>query len=169
MLHDALAALESRLDRVVAIGEMGLDHGTTRDPVTRAAQRASFRAQLALARERDLPVVLHVVRAHGAALEVLQSDGVPCRGGLVHGFSGSLEVARGYRARAAPRGRRGRHQPRARRLQTAPPALPHRLVVEMDDSDVPLSHVVAAVAAAREPAAQTARYTTANAGPCSPA
>lgn len=166
VLRDALAALESRLDRVVAVGETGLDHGVARDSATRRVQRAAFRAQLALARERDLPVVLHVVRAHGAALEVLRSDGVPGRGGLVHGFSGALEVARGYLALGLHLGLgAAATNPRAKRLQAALPTLPSdRIVVETDDSDVPLSHVVAAVAAARgEPAAQTARYTTANA------
>ncbi len=165
VLKDALAALESRLDRVVAIGEMGLDHRRARDPDTRSLQRRAFRAQLALARDRGLPVVLHVVRAHGAALQVLRKDGMPTQGGLVHGFSGALEVAQSYLSLGLHLGVGATAtNPRARRLRAALPVLPRdRLVVETDDSRVPLSHIVAAVAAVRgEPATQTARYTTAN-------
>ncbi|MCB9538850.1 MAG: TatD family hydrolase [Myxococcales bacterium] len=72
------------------MGETGLD-GRFGDSLE--AQTAAFRAHLAFARERDLPVVLHVVRAHGAALEVLRGDGVPAAGGMMHAFSGSAEVA----------------------------------------------------------------------------
>lgn len=165
-LADAMAAIAARLHAAVAVGEMGLDHKRATTPNTRAHQLRVFRAQLALARERDLPIVLHVVGAHGAALEVLRADGVPAAGGLVHGFSGALEVAQDYLqlglslsvgALAA--------NPRARKLQRTLPAVPaDRLLVETDDGPLPLPAVVAAVAAARgEPTAETARYTSANA------
>jgi TatD DNase family protein len=165
-LSEALQALERRLQCVVAIGELGLDHAVARTPSARAAQRDAFREQLALARDHELPIVLHVVRAHGSVLKLLQDDGLPTRGGLVHGFTGAPEVAQAYL-------RLGLHlglgatatNPRARRLHTALPGLPQdRIVVETDDSPVALSAIVAAVADARsEPASQTARYTSANA------
>jgi TatD DNase family protein len=82
---------------VVAIGETGLDRIRAvgwPDP----GQVASFRAHLALARELNLPVVLHVVRAHGLALDILRDDGLPPAGGLVHSFSGHPDVARAYQS-----------------------------------------------------------------------
>jgi len=76
-----------------ALGELGLDRGY---PGLDSTQPAVARAQLALARDRDLPVVLHCVGAHGALLTLLKADGLPSRGGLLHGFIGAPELARRY-------------------------------------------------------------------------
>ena len=46
-------------------------------------QERAFRAQLALARSCELPIVLHILRAQDAALRVLKRDGVPRRGGIL--------------------------------------------------------------------------------------
>jgi TatD DNase family protein len=59
-------------------------------------QEYAFRAQLALARERNLPVILHIIRAHGRALEILREDGLPKAGGMVHSYSGSAELVDDY-------------------------------------------------------------------------
>lgn len=117
----------------VAIGELGLDH-LRGPPDSRPAQEAAFRAQLALARERHLPVVLHVVQAHGRALEILRADGLPARGGVVHGFSGSAEVAADYVRLGLHIGIGFViHRPRARKLRAAVAALPaDRLILETD-------------------------------------
>jgi TatD DNase family protein len=82
----SLEMLPEFLTHAVAVGEIGLDRSRGR----LADQLPAFRAQLALARERDLPVILHVVRCHGKALDILRRDGVP--GGMVHGFRGPAEV-----------------------------------------------------------------------------
>jgi TatD DNase family protein len=81
-------ALEAALVHApVAIGEIGLDgHGVHRS--TLPLQVPVFRAQLALARARNLPVVLHVVRAHGRALDIVRRDGLPAAGGVLHHFVG---------------------------------------------------------------------------------
>lgn len=76
---------------VVAVGETGLDF--YRDLAPRAAQLTAFRRCLALARERDVPVVLHDRDAHAETLEVLRRDGVPAAGGVMHCFSGDTEMA----------------------------------------------------------------------------
>jgi TatD DNase family protein len=55
-----------------------------------------FRAQLALAKDRDLPVVLHIVGAHAQALDILRKDGLPSRGGLVHSYSGPADAVSEY-------------------------------------------------------------------------
>lgn len=82
----SLESLPGFLRDAVAVGEIGLDRA--RAPL--APQLEPFRAQLALARERRLPVILHVVRAHGKALEILRADGVGQ--GMLHGFRGPAEV-----------------------------------------------------------------------------
>lgn len=84
-----LAAL-ARHPRVVAIGETGLDF--YRDFAPRDAQAQAFRAHLALARELDLPVVVHNRDAHAEVLRVL-AEASPKRV-IMHCFSGSLDVAR---------------------------------------------------------------------------
>ncbi|MCU0766248.1 MAG: TatD family hydrolase [Gammaproteobacteria bacterium] len=86
-LADTIAAT-----RPVAIGEIGLDWFV--DGLDRERQRHLFERQLAIARDAGLPVVLHVRRAHDAALGTLRRLRV--RGGVAHAFSGSLEQARQY-------------------------------------------------------------------------
>jgi TatD DNase family protein len=90
----ALAALAglARQPRVVAIGEIGLDFYRNLSPP--AAQRAAFRAQLALARELGKPILVHCREAHAELLTTLEGDGVSAAGGIMHCFSGDLEVAR---------------------------------------------------------------------------
>ena len=75
---------------VVAIGEIGLDY--YRDLSPREAQKKAFEAQLLLAKELDLPVVIHDREAHGDVLEIISRF----RGkieGIMHCFSGSKEMA----------------------------------------------------------------------------
>ena len=74
------------LGDVQAVGETGLDfvHGADRE-----TQLAAFRAQLALARERRLPVVLHCVRAFEPVMREL--DACRPRAAIFHGFIGSPE------------------------------------------------------------------------------
>lgn len=84
---EALAAARPRI-----VGECGLDARYPELP----RQEEAFVAQLALARQLDAPVVLHVVRAHPQALDVIARDGLPRAGGLVHAFSGSAELAERY-------------------------------------------------------------------------
>lgn len=74
------------------MGECGLDWYRTRDTAGRQRQRRAFRAQLALARERDLPVVVHCVRAYGVLLEICERDGVPSAGGMIHAWTGAPEL-----------------------------------------------------------------------------
>jgi TatD DNase family protein len=87
----AIAAL-ARTPRVVAIGEIGLDYYRNLSP--REAQHRALRAQLALAREVAKPVLLHCREAHGDLFAVLEGDGGAAAGGIMHCFSGDLEVAR---------------------------------------------------------------------------
>jgi TatD DNase family protein len=78
--------------RPVAIGEIGLDWFV--EGLDRERQQVLFERQLAIARDANLPVILHVRRAHDAALAILRRLRV--RGGIAHAYSGSLEQARQY-------------------------------------------------------------------------
>lgn len=87
-----LAALEAALGgglgvAPVGLGELGLDRGRQVGAESLPRQERLFRAQLAIARERDLPLMLHVVRAHDRALAILRRDGLPAAGGMVHSAS----------------------------------------------------------------------------------
>jgi len=92
--EDALSRLDalSRCDKVVAIGETGLDFFRDRSP--RDAQRASFREQVRLARRRNLPVIVHDRDAHDEALSILAEEKASEVGGIFHCFSGDLAMAR---------------------------------------------------------------------------
>jgi len=78
--------------KVVAIGESGLDYYYDHSP--RDVQQDVFRAQLALARELNLPLVVHSRDAAQDTLEILSEfPEVPC---ILHCYSGSWEMAREY-------------------------------------------------------------------------
>ena len=78
--------------RPLAIGEIGLDYyvaGLDHD-----RQQSLFEAQLELARVHDLPVILHVRKAHDAVLATLRR--IQVRGGICHAFNGSLQQGHRY-------------------------------------------------------------------------
>ncbi|TCP68469.1 TatD DNase family protein [Heliophilum fasciatum] len=77
--------------KVVAIGEMGLDY--YRDLSPRDQQRQVFRAQLDLARRLGKPVIIHDRDAHGDVMAILEEAAPTLRGGVLHCFSGSWEMA----------------------------------------------------------------------------
>lgn len=78
--------------RVVAIGEIGLDFFRNRSP--QAVQEKVFQEQLQLAREVNLPVVLHDRDAHAEMMAILEAVGLPSAGGVMHCFSGDLSLAK---------------------------------------------------------------------------
>lgn len=78
---------------VCALGEMGLDGRP--GMASEAVQQMLLEAQLKMARDRDLPVILHVVKAHEVMLRLLKRYALP-RGGVVHAYSGSQEQAKHY-------------------------------------------------------------------------
>ena len=85
--------------KVVGIGETGLDFYRNRAP--RAAQESAFRAQLRLAEELALPVVIHDREAHAETLRILAEDAGRLSAVVLHCFGGDRTVAseawkRGY-------------------------------------------------------------------------
>jgi TatD DNase family protein len=77
--------------RVVAIGEIGLDFHYDFSP--RPDQFAAFRAQMALAREASLPVIIHCREAYPETLQVLEDEGADETGGVMHCWAGTEEEA----------------------------------------------------------------------------
>lgn len=93
----ALAQLDRLLERgeAIAVGECGLDGPSTAGaPLER--QLKVLRAHFALARKHRLPLLLHCFRAHPAMVELLESEPLPDRGGVMHSYSGGAELARFY-------------------------------------------------------------------------
>ena len=79
-------------EKVVAIGEIGLDYYWEKDEEKRAMQRAIFVRQLDLARQLRLPVCIHDREAHGDMMKILKTEGRGLRG-VLHCYSGSWEMA----------------------------------------------------------------------------
>ena len=88
---DQLAAWTAQ-EKVVAIGEIGLDYYWEKDEEKRALQRAIFVRQLDLARQLRLPVCIHDREAHGDMMKILKAEGRGLRG-VLHCYSGSWEMA----------------------------------------------------------------------------
>lgn len=139
-----VATLGERLSDAQAVGETGLDfvHGPSREVQTEA-----LRAQLRLARERGLPVVLHCVRA----FEPLMRELAACepRAVIFHGFIGSPEQARQALAKGyfLSFGERAFASPKT--LAALRETSLSQLFLETDDSPVPIEEIYARAAEAR--------------------
>lgn len=87
---EAYRALCKQNPKVKAIGEIGLDYHY--EDIPRQRQLEAFRDQMALARELDLPVIVHEREAHQDGMAVV--DAFPQVTGVFHCYSGSLEMAK---------------------------------------------------------------------------
>lgn len=124
-----------------AIGECGLDGpvakrgGPSLDDQVRVLD-----VHLEVARALELPIVLHVLRAHGRALEVLQRHGSLPAGGVLHSYSGSAELVPRYAQLGLCFSFGGVvTRANARRPHAAVRAVPSdRLLLESDGPDQPL-------------------------------
>lgn len=132
-LADAL----QREANIVAVGEIGLDFRV--DMAEVEVQLMLLKQQLELARQHDLPVILHVVKAHERMLSLLKRYRLAA-GGVVHAYSGSIEQAREYAKLGFRLGIGGTITfPRARRLQQLVTELPLEwMLLETDAPDMPL-------------------------------
>ncbi len=129
-LRDYLA-----LPNTVAVGEIGLDFFV--DNHDRAKQEFFFVEQLKLAREFDLPVLLHIRRAQDIVLKFLRQYKV--RGGIAHAFSGSRQQADEFIKLGFKLGFGGAMTySRATRLRELAVTLPlESIVLETDAPDIP--------------------------------
>ena len=157
----------------VAVGECGLDGGTGELP----RQELIFRAHLRAARMLGLPTIIHVLRAHDRAPQIIREEG-PLTG-VLHSYSGGAALVPVYRELGLAFSFAGPiSYPNARRPVEAARAIPaDLLLVETDAPDqAPEGHrggrsepaqlpaVLAGLAAARgEPPAALAALTARNA------
>ncbi len=105
-----LRNLARSADKIVAIGEIGLDYYWVKEPEKQARQRQILKEQLQLAREADLPVVIHMREANDAwfgqasvdLLKILtewqgelaaENHPLAKNPGVLHSFNGNLETA----------------------------------------------------------------------------
>lgn len=79
-------------EKVVALGEMGLDY--YRDLSPRDKQQQAFRKQVNLAKELGLPVIIHDRDAHQDVLKIIREEKVREIGGIMHCFSGDWGMAK---------------------------------------------------------------------------
>ena len=78
--------------KVVALGEMGLDYHWDKSP--KEIQHEVFRRQVRFAKKVELPIIIHNREATSDIVQILREEGAEEVGGIMHCFSGSVEVAR---------------------------------------------------------------------------
>ena len=131
---DALRATIAR-EKPLAVGEIGLDRFVA--PRDDALQESYFGAQLKIARDNDLPVLLHVRRAVDTVLKHLRQTSV--QGGIAHAFNGSRQQADEFIKLGFKLGFGGAMTyPRAKRIRELAASLPlDAIVLETDAPDIP--------------------------------
>ncbi len=101
--HDAKDMNENTLDiykalatedRVVAIGEIGLDYHYDNSP--RDVQKKWFREQIRLAKSLDMPYIVHDREAHEDIFNIMKDELYSGARGILHCYSGSVEMAREF-------------------------------------------------------------------------
>lgn len=138
VLNDFLASAAAD-ERLVAIGEIGLDHYVAQfnTPEMRERQEFFYVRQLELARRHALPVLLHVRRSQDQLLKHLRRRPVP--GGIAHAFNGSFQQAQQFIDLGFALGFGGamtfERALQIRRLATSLPGTAH--VLETDAPDIP--------------------------------
>ncbi len=88
----ATLARLARHDKVVAIGETGLDYFRLKEPLD--WQRERFRTHIRAARETGLPLIIHTRSAADDTLRIMREERAFEVGGVMHCFTESLEVAK---------------------------------------------------------------------------
>lgn len=133
---DALEQQISENKRFVAVGECGIDGRFTN---TLEEQWHYFDAQLRLAKQYALPVVVHCVKANDTVSKRLRELALP-RGGLIHAFAGSYQQADTFLQLGYTLGLGGSVTfERAQRLRRVASQLPDDgFVLETDSPDMPL-------------------------------
>lgn len=125
--------------QVVAIGEIGLDTFTKhmKQPEMFARQQEFFSAQLELAQQYNLPVLLHIRRAHAETLNILKKHRFK-QGGIAHAFGGGIQEAKAFIQMGFKLGATGQvTNPNAKRLHQVIKAVgAAHLVLETDCPDM---------------------------------
>lgn len=122
--------------KLCALGEIGLDFQL--ENPNKELQEFYFIEQLKLAQQFNLPVIVHVRKAHARVIELLKLN-LPARGGVIHAFNGSYEQAQEYKRLGFFLGIGGAYTwPQAVKLRALLPRLDRtQLVLETDSPDMP--------------------------------
>lgn len=134
-LAETYAKANAKTPKIVAIGEIGLDFFVPN--FDENTQQTVFRAQLKMARDFALPVLLHVRRAQDAVLKNLRQLGV--KKGIAHAFNGSFQQAENFIKQGFLLGFGGAMTyPNATQIRALATKLPlEHLVLETDAPDIP--------------------------------
>ena len=92
----AWLAEQTRLDKTVAVGEIGLDYYWDKEPEVQKNQRIWFQKQMELAREADLPVIIHSRDAAEDTMRIMKEVHAEEIPGVIHCYSYSPEMALEY-------------------------------------------------------------------------
>ena len=85
----------AKTEKVIAIGEIGLDYYWDKDEQIKEQQREYFKEQIKIANELNLPISIHCRDALEDCLQILKENPVTC-GGIMHCYGGSLEMSRDF-------------------------------------------------------------------------
>ena len=85
----------AKQDKVIAIGEIGLDYYWDKEEAAKNKQKEFFIKQIEIANRLDLPISIHCREAIDDCLKILKSNPVK-RGGIMHCFAGSVESAKEF-------------------------------------------------------------------------
>ena len=92
----AWLAEQTRLDKTVAVGEIGLDYYWDKEPEVQKNQRTWFQKQMELARKADLPVIIHSRDAAGDTMRIMKEVHAEEIPGVIHCYSYSPEMAKEF-------------------------------------------------------------------------
>lgn len=168
--------LDEYLEQVVAVGEIGLDFhpSIVSSDIECEEQLMFFNEQISVAKEYKLPLIIHSRKAHDIAAKSLRSTRFSM-GGIVHGFSGSIQQAKAFCDLGFVIGLGGAlTHARANAMQKLVKALkPDQYVVEtdapdmrpafaLDEANSPLNlpQIIEQIAAVREESVQQVRQTS---------
>ncbi len=134
-----LKSLLIKNPKIIALGEIGIDLHSPELQAQEAKQWQFFDAQLKLAKELELPVVIHVRKAMDKVIQRLRRFQLP-QGGLLHAFSGSQQQAEQLVELGFKLGLGGSlTYPRANKLRNLAQNLPlTAFLLETDSPDMPL-------------------------------
>lgn len=121
----------------IAVGEIGLDRKIESPPFE--LQLKIFEEQMKFAVDADLPVIIHCRGAFNELIESLNRTGVPARGGIIHAFSGSREIAEALTKKGLSFSMGGTltYKLSKKRSEVMDLIYPHNFLLETDSPDIP--------------------------------
>jgi len=143
-VNDSHLDIYSRLEKfytenrdIVAIGEIGLDKKIESPPFS--IQQMIFEEQMKFAVDANLPVIIHCRGAFNELAQSLKKIGMPQRGGIIHAFSGSVDIALTFIKKGLSFSMGGAltYKPSNKRIETLKVIYPEHFLLETDSPDIP--------------------------------